>query len=303
MKYIILCSNKEKYTFKYIDSIAVEVCNVYEYKVKNIFEKILRKIVYFIDFYGTKKYYGTWVEKIEDPDVQLIVFDECRPYFRLSRILRKCYRIPIIYFWNPIQKRNRINFLKKHFDVYTYSKEDSIKFELKFNQTFLPNYFFDFKNKDVIYTSVFIGQNKNRLKYLERLYTILPNSYFHIIKDGNEKSNIMKLKSKTEAISYSDYLKFIQKSGCIIEILPSNNAGFTLRSIESIVMQKKLITNNKKIIDYEIYKKGNIFIFDDNTSEKQLIDFIEQPFIEYSDEERLYFSFDNWLNRFEIEKR
>lgn len=297
IKTIILCSDKSKYTFKFIKLQNCEIMNVYKNKNSCFLIKIFRKLFYLLGI-KNNPFYNDWVKNIND-NVQLIVFDECKPYKGLANKLKEFKIKPIIYFWNPINQDDKIEFLKKNFNVYSYSKNDCKIYGLRFNQTFIPK--IEFENKNIIYDAIFVGQNKNRLDLLEKLYKLFDNPYFYVIKDSNETSNVFKLKNKNDIIKYDDYIKLVNQSNCIIEVLPTVNAGITLRTAEAVVYDKKLITNNKNIVRESFYDKNKIYVIDSNFSIADLKQFISNSSkIKYSNKEKRIFFIETWLNNFNI---
>ena len=51
--------------------------------------------------------------------------------------------------------------------------------------------------------------------------------------------------------------------------------GLTLRSLEAMIMGKKLITNNKHIMTMPFYSSQNILIIDNNTDITNITNFLE----------------------------
>lgn len=73
--------------------------------------------------------------------------------------------------------------------------------------------------------------------------------------------------------------------------------GFTLRVLESLFFEKKLITNNINIINCEFYNKNNIFIINkDNLDD--LNDFLKSEYKKIDKKIINYFDYESWLNRF-----
>ena len=293
MRYIILFPDKNNYAFHYFKSDNCETYNVYKKTKCNKILRCIRKLLYFFGFGINYCLYDDWKNFINDKNVQFIVFDSCKPYHRLEKVLKKCANKPIIYFWNPIDKeKSKIKRLKKLFDVYSYSEKDCKLYELKFNGQFLPNLPKD--NLKIVYDSCFLGKSKNRLNLILNVYNALPNSWFYIV--GDEIND--KIKMHSERYSYLEYLKRIQESKCIVEVLPSSNAGFTLRTIEAIYYDKKLITNNLSIRNCSFYNKNMILIFDEKTSQDEIINFLSNENIPYSNKIKQQFSFEQWLKNF-----
>lgn len=66
----------------------------------------------------------------------------------------------------------------------------------------------------------------------------------------------------------------------LIEVMDQNNSGITLRTLEAISYNKKLLTNNKKINHFEFYDPKYIHIFSDVG--KIDIDFFKKEKVEYN---------------------
>lgn len=294
MKKIIIIPNKNSYIFKYIKSGSDKIFNVYKNTNPNILMRIWRKLIYFIGLGCFNRYYDDWTSYLND-DVQFIVFDSCRPYHRLQRKLRKAKRQPIIYYWNPICHQDNIRQLRKYFKIYSYSLQDAQRYELNYNPQFFVNIPIERYAIDE-FDGIFIGRNKSRLKTLERVYRYFDHPFFYVVKDGNENSKILKLYDKQ--ISYLDYIQLLSKSKSIVEILFSDNADFSLRTMEALFYQKKLITNNRFILQTPFYNDNNIYILNESTTKNDIQAFLEKPFVLYKEEYINYYEFNSWVERF-----
>ena len=70
----------------------------------------------------------------------------------------------------------------------------------------------------------------------------------------------------------------------------------TLRPLEALQFKKKLVTDNKNIINYPFYRKENIFILGTDDID-QLYDFINSPYVDIGEDIIRYYHFENWLQR------
>lgn len=297
-KYIVLVPDKTKFTFKFINSDLCDFYNIYFAQKMNIILKIFRKFVYFIGLGFFNIFYDEWVKYL-DQDVQFIVFDACRPYHRLQRKLRKAKHRPIIYYWNPIVNHDKISQLRKYFDVFTYSKIDAEKYGLHHNPTFFAELPLEL-NQPLKYDGCFVGVNKKRLSLLEKVYQLFNNPSFYVVKDKDEESSVLQL--HCTGIAYSEYLKVLAQSESIVEVLYSDNADYSLRTMEALFYQKKLITNNRGIRDAVFFNPNNIYVLDFETSKEDIQEFLARPFIPYSNDQINYYRVDKWLDRFMVEK-
>ncbi len=64
-----------------------------------------------------------------------------------------------------------------------------------------------------------------------------------------------------KSIPYSNVLKNVSESNCILEILQNNQAGPSLRFFEAVIYNKKLLTNNCHIVDFPYYNPQYMKIF------------------------------------------
>ena len=293
-KYIVLVPDKTKYTFKYVNSEWCVFYNVYKKPDVNLLIRLFRKFIYFIGLGIFNTFYDDWTKYLNE-DVQFIVFDACRPYHRLKRKLKRAKNQAIIYYWNPVSKMDKIDELKKNFIVFSYSIFDSKNYKLLYNPTFFIDFPLDL-NQQAKYDGVFIGRNKGRLNKIEKVFALLDNPYFYVVKDGLERSEVLSL--KTHNMDYSEYLQILARSKSVIEILYADNADYTLRTMEALFYQKKLITNNRLIVNAEFYNKNNIHVLNDQTSKQDIQNFLGLPFIPYTQEQIDFYGVDNWAERF-----
>lgn len=119
------------------------------------------------------------------------------------------------------------------------------------------------KNNKVMYDAFFVGVSKGRQSILEKIYNKLNTAgakcSFFIV--GVKKKNVLGI-HYNEWLSYKQVLSQIENSNCIIEVMEGEQQGVTLRAMEAICYNKRLLTNNKSIKDLSFYKTGNIMVFD-----------------------------------------
>jgi len=112
----------------------------------------------------------------------------------------------------------------------------------------------------------FIGKAKNRFKTIISLFELLTNNGFNCdfyITGVNKKEQIFK--DRINYIKYMDYneiVKHIISTQCIIELLQEKASSPTLRSLEAVCYNKRLLTNSKKIIQKDYYDPRYIMVFE-----------------------------------------
>ena len=91
----------------------------------------------------------------------------------------------------------------------------------------------------------------------------------------------------------------IAESKCILDYNQEGQVGLSLRPMEALFLERKLITNNTDIKNYDFYNHDNIFILgEDNINE--IKEFINKPYKKIDQDIIDYYDFDQWLNRFGV---
>ena len=73
-----------------------------------------------------------------------------------------------------------------------------------------------------------------------------------------------------------------------------------MRVMESIYLSKKLLTNNRHIVEYDFYDPRNILILPEEglPAVKEIQDFLKIPFHPYPDSILDGYSFEHWIKQF-----
>lgn len=233
---------------------------------------------------------GKWIKKIEKGDT-VVFFDSFINNTAIELAKKKSNNIKVIvYYWNKINQNNEHLLKNKLVDAfYTFDKEDSTKYNIKYNSQFYTNKI-KLKNKKAVYDVCFIGRDKKRKTTIDEIIDKF-NKY-------NLKLDIRIITNEKDFQPYKKYLKMIENSKCILDIVANDQKGVSLRGMESIFFKKKLITNNQNIINYDFYNKNNIFIIgkDDWSN---LTKFINSDYKEIDQKIIDYYDFENWIKRFE----
>ena len=259
-------------------------------------EKILRKLSLKMNL--KKMWYGDWKKYIKEIDTVIIFATNRYDYIEYLADCNPEARI-IVWYWNPVFRCfDPRNLLRKNIEYWSFDKNDCIKYNLQYNSTFyFDNIKLEKKNK-VKNDVVFIGADKGRKSALDVISEDLAKrglkSLFHIVPDKNSPNQ-----QNIKPLAYIDYLKLISESSVILDYLQAGQAGATLRPMESIFFQKKLITNDPNIKQESFYRPANVFILGEDNFEN-IKDFVDGSYQELTSESIAYFDFSNWLNRFKI---
>lgn len=185
----------------------------------------------------------------------------------------------VLYFIDSISNVNSKEAFKyvklKLFDiVYTFDKDDALKYNMTHFYTMFSRKFLPFTQENIMYDAIYIGSDKGRYKMLSQFKRKCAHSniYVNMLNVTKEQLEMSSFQSNI-SIPYKDSLELVIKSNCIIDlVLDPEQSGLSLRTYEAIAFNKKLITNNKSIKDFPFYNSKYMFYF-------EKIDDIDEDFI------------------------
>ena len=238
-------------------------------------------------------YFGKWKnEDIKDVET-IIVFDSAYNPYAVKIMRNKCKDCKIIlYYWNHINEHSKKFLEDKNIDEFwTFDTSDAKKYNVNYNSQFYTKNI-ELERNDFIYDVLFLGRAKNREEILLDLSDKLKQR-------GINSKNII-IENEKDFVPYEEYLKLLPKTKVILDIVDGKQAGLTLRPMEALFFNKKLITNNLDIVNYDFYNPNNIFILgkDDISNIKQFIDSSYEP---VNEEIVNYYDFEEWVKRFSLE--
>lgn len=177
--------------------------------------------------------------------------------------------------------------------VVTYDHNDADNYELNYHPDAYSKLPEQLLKEDKLGHSalLFHGFARNREE------TII-ESYDYLIKNGIDcVFNVPGLSkeallsrpelSKSKNTPYIQYLKYVQKTDCIFEVLQKGSQGCTFRTWEAVVYNKKLLTNNPSVKDEPFYNPKFIKVF---TSPEDIdVEWLKTPIqVDYNFAEKLY---------------
>ena len=155
-----------------------------------------------------------------------------------------------------------IDEIQRKFDlVMSYDKNECMKYNMIYFRLEASKE--DIKMADDYPWSdvVFIGRAKGRLNKIIRAYDILTDAglkcFFYIV-GAKEKQKYKDIIFAKKMMSYDEMLAQTINSKCILELSQEGEYGFTSRSQEAIMYNKKLITDSLIVKDQRFYPSENI---------------------------------------------
>ncbi|NUU67347.1 hypothetical protein HQN64_14725 [Enterobacteriaceae bacterium BIT-l23] len=266
----------------------------------------------------TRRYYRDKISQIETPQnigLILIVNPEAMDKIIIDELRRACPNARIvIYLWDSLRNKRYISELFRFCDkVFTFDYDDAKSKMLEF----LPLFFTvssrgrtTVKPKKIVFigsihstrlkTIAFVNSlaMKERIKFSFSLY--FPSRIIYAIT--YIKSGVLRKQLGDHVIlkplPYDEYLHEMSSSEFVLDIAHPKQTGLTMRTLEAIAFNKKIITTNDNIKNYDFYEPDKHFILT-KENEHQLVDFIQlsSPECYYPQSVLNKYSISNWVAR------
>ena len=304
-KTLLLTADANAYYFNRIDIENLDICSVFPCSTEKhgVQLKFLRRINSAL----TRFYYNYWYKCVNEY-TKIIVTDNVLAFdIRLLENIRRrapkseCY----IYSWNivkNVEKHKRLMGLaeKTGFKFFCYDKGECERYSLNFN-TIMYDKSLKIPEKTIQYDTFFLGFLKDRKDKMLKLHNAMKkggiNPRFVIV---GKKEEEIPFEFHEKYISYYEYLDMLSQSRSILDIAQNGQDGYSMRVMEAIFLNKKLITTNKYVRDSIFYDENNILIIDlDDINHLKIREFFQLEFHPYSETVRDYYSFEKWIDRFE----
>lgn len=303
---LIIAADRRAYYFERVNNEQISIQNVFRDSIslKHNLLRLFRKM----KWNCTYLYYGNWFEIL--PKVsKIIVLDmalEIDPCLLINISKKAPEAVKSLYSWNIIKDDMKYKKMKKlvdeaGFKYYCYDKGNCKKYNLYFN-TIMYDRTLSLPKTEAKYDTIFVGFLKDKKDKLLSLYQTFQEAKVaakFVIVDLNGKTTGLPFEVTNKYIDYNSYLDMVKSSQSILDIVQGDQDGFSMRVMESIFLNKKLITTNKTIRTAKFYNKNNILIIDlVHISKEDIAEFFQLEFQGYPESIREYYSLESWAGRF-----
>jgi hypothetical protein len=287
-----------------------------ERSITKAYQKALLKISPQIFYQQSINYYEDIIQSISNNKYDYIFVIKCEMMpVKIIKKLKNHFSNALLclYLYDSLNNIRGIKAKLQYFDrVLSFDLEDT---KANANIIFRPLFFTDdykgnIKNEvDLIYDLSFIGTiHSDRYKIIKKIknkvdidkdcyfYCYLQSIFMFYFYRFTKKEfwNVKKEEFQFDKIESKVIAEIIDKTKVVIDIQHPNQTGLTMRTIEMIGMNKKLITTNQSIKEYDFYDPLNIMIIDrdmvDITSE-----IFERPFNRIDEAIYIKYSLEEWV--------
>lgn len=287
---------------KNFDSVQYYDTDKMDFMYKNIFQKI------YSFFYKTltKQKYKNFLKLeniLKETKKHYDYIVVIRPDFFFDSQLEKLKSRTnnfIAYYQDSINNAPRKKHVIKFFDkVFSYEKKDVEENNL----IFLPNFIYtDLARTNVQeeYTAFTVMSKDYRVEALEKLAFFLSQKnidhQFLVHSKKIENSEFIQYFSKRK--NNDEVIEYIKKTKIIVDIHKYGiQDGLTFRVFESLAFEKKLITTNKDIRNYDFFNPNNIHIIEDVENIDIPDSFFETTYEKLPPATYKKYHYKTWLNK------
>ncbi|TNS42929.1 glycosyltransferase, partial [Escherichia coli] len=221
-------------------------------------------------------------------DYVFVINPEALDYNTMNKLKQKCLGVNkqcyfVLYLWDSLKNKPNAPKLFPLFDkVSTFDRKDSDDFNINLIPLFYTRKF-DAKYYPVQplkYDVCFIGTaHSNRLKYLDEILKLISNNkqiskYIFLFFPSRMLFLIKKLfcnsstkhKINFESLPSAKVVDAILSSAVVIDIHHPSQHGLTMRTIEAVGLNKKIITTNADIKKYDFYDPKDVYVYQSGDS-------------------------------------
>lgn len=263
-----------------------------------------------------ESYYDKIIEKIKDKRYKyiLIIKPEGIPVSSINKIKKMNPDAKVVMMlWDSIaNNKAAIEKIKYADKVFSFDKNDCEKYKLTFRPLFYIEKYSDIANSKVKYEQdlLFVGTvHSDRYKILMNLknkleeqghscyfYMYIPYKIFYRVRKVlfNEFSGSSIDEFKFKPLSQGEIVDLVRKSRVVLDIQHPKQTGLTMRTIEMLGADKKILTTNNDIINYDFYNKDNIQLVDRDISDLDFR-FFHTKYNKVPKEIKHNYSLESWL--------
>ncbi|MDT0627737.1 hypothetical protein [Alteromonas sp. W364] len=265
----------------------------------------------------SNRYFNNNIEWNKSYDIVLVIKGEGLSSEMLEK-LRKTNSAALFVFYNWDSFENSKSAIKKLRFFDTVKSFDSYNAKKMSNVELLP-LFHSIDDKDardmnsLDYSSFFAGTvHSNRFSKINELSKLIQSvskkpSFLFFFYPSRLIFLVNKLFKKEfrdipiSSISFKkrtteDLIDKMKSATVVVDICNENQHGLTMRTIEAVGLRKKLITNNKEIVNYPFYHCNNVLITEGLTSER-LKEFLDCEYVHLNIDVYQDLYVENWVKK------
>jgi|SRR5690606_26512564 hypothetical protein len=238
---------------------------------------------------------------LENMDYGLVIRPDLYPIEFIELANRKCKTF-IGYQWDGLDRYPEIQQYMPLMDRFFVFDTNDLSVGGMLPTT---NFYFDYmtpsfpnNHSTVYYLGSYLEERIDILSDINaKLETLHVNKNIKIVSDRKRVVELVASKGLTptsEVISYEENLQNVFKSNVLIDIQNPVHKGLSFRIFEGIGYDKKVITTNADVVNYDFYQPENFLVWD-GQDVQELAKFIATPYRPLDEVIKQKYGFSNWI--------
>jgi len=263
----------------------------------------------------TDKFFLNSIEKFDrgNYDLIFVVVGESLSVSVLSSLRSSFPRARFVfYMWDAMRNRRKLEQNLSLFDAcHTFDPDDSSEFGMKFRPLFFSPGFEHEYDPEFQYHLSFVGTaHSDRHKIVSEITTLLPTGiryYWYLYlqarwvffahKFGNPEFRKARISDfRFSPLSKTELHRIFFSSLAVLDIEHPRQTGLTMRTFETMGANKKLVTTNKNVRNYDFFDDRNILVVDRKNIQSIPTDFLENPYAPLDVATYRKYSISGWLD-------
>jgi hypothetical protein len=210
------------------------------------------------------------------------------------QILRERTDCLIAYYWDTVKLFPRNQHIVHFFDrILSFDPGDCKKFGFEFRSNF---YSYENATSEIRYQVYNLSSLDVRREITEEIAVALEDLQMSYLFKGFQKKPFKSAYIQyTPRVTYQEMLDEASYCNVLLDVTKPGQTGLSLRPFEALGLNKKLITTNAAIRDYEFYDPANIMIVEPGRIRLEK-EFFETPFKEIPASIKSRYHIKQWLN-------
>lgn len=233
-------------------------------------------------------------------DYILVIRPDNFPVSFIKKLKERTSKL-IAYQWDGIEKFPEV---KKYFNLFdTFFCFEEVRNQHNIKQ--ITNFYFDHlppfykpyntENPNLYFVGLYW---KSREEKIDRFIDEVSGSNVHLsifiqyFKEPERKNS--KITYIKDRITFEKNLEHVKNSDILLDFVDPLHNGLSIRFFEGLYYQKKVITDNVMVKNYDFYHPDNIFIVENNNY-KNIELFLKKPYHKLPEEIVEKYGFSNWI--------
>jgi hypothetical protein len=278
------------------------------FKYKSIFQriesfiakKLLRKPDYkkILNFKESQSKILSALETVDHADYILIIRPEVYPFDFLKE-LKKKGNMMVGYQWNGLRRYpGTIPYIPLFDRFFVFDSADLTVPSVLPTTNFYPTTILPsntIPNTDVFYTGSFYrGRTQTLFDIISKCEQLNLHVHCHLFAKRTKYFKGRKLSTTKAVLSYEQNIQYTYNAKVLLDLKIQEHDGLSFRILEAVGFEKKIITTNFRVRDFDFYHPDNILIWSDQSKE-ELEAFINKPYVPLPIEVKQKYSFKNWI--------